>query len=72
MVYKRIKDLREDKDITQAYISKKLNISQRTYSYYERGEHSIPPELLSAIADFYNTSVDYLLNRTNITVPYPK
>lgn len=70
--YERIKNLREDNDLTQSYMGRILNISQRTYSYYETNNHSIPIEILSKLADFYGTSVDYLINRTNIKKPYPK
>ena len=68
----RIKDLREDHDLTQQQISKMLNISQVAYSYYELGKRSIPLELLSKLADFYCTSVDYLLYRTDKVTPYEK
>lgn len=68
----RIKDLREDHDLTQKEISNFLNISQVAYSYYELSKRSIPLELLCKLADFYNTSVDYLLYRTNISSPYTK
>ena len=68
----RIKDLREDADITQSEISKYLNISQVAYSYYELGKRNIPLELLCKLADYYNTSVDYLLYRTNQKKPYKK
>ena len=61
----RIKDLREDKDITQQELSKFLNISQVAYSYYELNKRNIPLELLSKLANFYNTSVDYLIYRTD-------
>lgn len=71
MRYVRIRNLREDKDLTQEDIAKYLSISQRTYSRYENGERSIPTETLSAIADFHKTSVDYLINRTNNKAPYP-
>ena len=66
----RIKNLREDNDYTQKQISKFLNISQVAYSYYELNKRNIPLELLCKLADFYNTSVDYLLYRTNIRTPY--
>ena len=72
MKYERIRNLREDLDLTQTYMGKILNVSQRTYSSYENGERSIPLELLSALADFHNTSVDYLINRTDVKKPYPK
>ena len=68
----RIKSLREDNDLTQNELSKYLNISQVAYSYYELGRRNIPLELLSKLADYYNTSIDYLLYRTNIEKPYPK
>lgn len=68
----RLRNLREDNDLTQKELSKILNISQVAYSYYELNKRSIPLELLSKIADFYNTSVDYLLFRTDIQKPYPK
>lgn len=68
----RIKNLREDHDLTQSQISKFLNISQVAYSYYELNKRSIPLELLSKLADFYNTSTDYLLYRTEQITPYPK
>lgn len=68
----RIKNLREDNDFTQKQLSQLLNISQVAYSYYELNKRSIPLELLCKLADFYNTSVDYLLYRTDEMTPYPK
>ncbi len=68
----RIKSLREDHDLTQKEISKILNISQVAYSYYEINKRNIPLELLSKLADYYNTSVDYLLYRTDTSKPYPQ
>ena len=67
-----IKNLREDHDLTQKQLSSVLNISQVAYSYYEINKRSIPLELLSKLADFYNTSIDYLLYRTDNPTPYPK
>lgn len=64
-MYKRIRDLREDKDITQTQIAKVLNCSQRVYSNYERGDLDIPTEILIKLADFHNVSVDYILGRTD-------
>lgn len=61
----RIKDLVENRDLTQADINKMLNISQVAYSYYEFNNHSVPLGILCKLADFYNVSVDYLLYRTN-------
>ena len=68
----RIKNLREDNDLTQKELSKVLNVSQVAYSYYEVNKRTIPLELLCKLADFYNTSVDYLLYRTDIIKPYAK
>lgn len=64
-MYIRIRNLREDADMTQVEISKILNCSQRVYSNYERGELDIPTEILIGLADFHNVSVDYILNRTD-------
>lgn len=65
IMYKRIRDLREDKDMTQTQMAEILNCSQRVYSNYERGDIDIPTEILKKLADFHNVSVDYLLDRTN-------
>ena len=65
-----IKDLREDHDLTQTDVSKLLNISQVAYSYYELNRRNIPIEVLIKLADFYHTSIDYLLYRTEIKQPY--
>jgi len=62
--YRRIRDLREDKDLTQAQVGRAINVPQRTYAYYESGQRMIPPQVLCALADFYQVSVDYLLERT--------
>lgn len=72
MKLERIRNLREDHDLSQKDISQKFNISQRAYSHYEIGSRVIPLSLLIELADFYGTSVDYLLNRTSIKEPYPK
>lgn len=71
MKYPRIRNLREDADLTQTDIAKHLFISQKTYSRYETGEHAIPIEVLSSLATFHNTSVDYLIGRTDQFKPYP-
>ncbi|CAM4372235.1 helix-turn-helix transcriptional regulator [Paenibacillus phoenicis] len=71
-MYPRIRSLREDKDLTQSQIAAYLNCSQRIYSNYERGEVDIPTAILIKLADFHQTSTDYLLNRTNIKQAYPK
>ena len=63
--YKRIRDLREDADLTQREVGKAINVPQRTYAYYESGERMIPPQVLCALADFYKVSVDYILGRTD-------
>ncbi len=63
--YPRIRDLREDKDITQAKMGEILSCSQRVYSNYERGDIDIPTVTLIKIADFHKVSVDYLLERTD-------
>lgn len=65
MVFGRIRDLREDQDLTQQYLADYLMINRRTYSYYELGERVIPPEILIQLSDFYDVSVDYLLGRTD-------
>lgn len=64
MLYQRIRELREDHDLTKVQMGKILSCSQRVYSNYERGELDIPTEILIKLADFYEVSVDYLLNRT--------
>ncbi len=61
----RIRDLREDNDLTQKEISKILMCDQSLYSKYERGEREIPLNLLIKLADYYKTSLDYLVRRTN-------
>lgn len=64
-MYKRIRDLREDKDLTQTQVAKVLGMSQTGYSKYETGENDLPSSILIKLADFYNVSVDYILNRTS-------
>jgi len=68
----RIKMLREDHDLTQGQLSKFLHVTQVAYSYYELNKRNIPLELLSKLADYYGTSVDYLMYRTDVFEPYPK
>lgn len=68
----RLKDLREDSDLTQATLAKYLRIKQNTYSQYENGHRQIPLDALVSLADFYNTSTDYILGLTNERKPYPK
>lgn len=71
-MYKRIRDLREDKDLSQSEIAKVLNMSQTGYSKYEVGTNDIPTKILIKLAKFYNTSVDYLLGITNEIKPYKR
>ncbi len=70
MEYPRIRALREDKDLRQQDIADYLNCSQMCYSRYERGTHGIPTEILIKLADFHDTSIDYLVGRTNNPTPY--
>ena len=63
--YRRIRDLREDADLTQTKIAQVLHCSQRVYSNYERGDIDIPTDILIKLADFHNVSVDYILGRTD-------
>lgn len=70
MKYKRIRDLREDKDLTQQEIADMLFINRRTYAAYENGVNSMTPETLIKIDKIHNVSVDYLLNLTDNPKPY--
>lgn len=70
-MYGRIRNLREDKDLTQKQLGEAVGVSQRTYAYYESGQRMLPPQILCALADYYGVSVDYLLERTNVKEPYP-
>lgn len=72
MIYPRIRNLREDSDIKQKQFAKILHVAQQTYSNYECGTREIPIELLIRIAEFHNTSVDYLLGLTDVKEPYPR
>ena len=63
--YQRIRDLREDRDLTQAQVGVAIGVPKRTYAYYESGQRMVPPHVLCALADFYDVSVDYLLGRSN-------
>ncbi len=64
-LYQRIRDLREDHDLTQTEMGKILFCSQRVYSNYERGELDIPTDILIKLADYYDVSIDYILERTS-------
>lgn len=65
MKFQRIRDLREDADLTQSEMGKAINLPQRTYAYYESGERTIPPEVLIALARFHKTTTDYILGLTD-------
>lgn len=71
MHFQRLRDLREDSDLRQQDIAELLQITQTVYSRYERGFQTIPVLHLLKLADFYHTSTDYILGRTNERKPYP-
>ena len=64
-MYKRIRDLREDSDLTQKQVSSALNCSQQVYSNYELGQRDIPTDILIKLSRFYDVSVDYILDLSN-------
>ena len=64
-IFRCIRDLREDADLTQRAVGEAINVPQRTYAYYESGQRMIPPRVLIALADFYRVRIDYLLERTD-------
>ena len=68
----RLRDLREDRDLVQKEVAAVLGIDQRVYSNYEIGKREIPTRFLTVLADFYGTSTDYILGRTNNPKPYMK
>ena len=70
--YERIRNLREDADLTQAQMGEKINVPQRTYAYYASGERMVPPQVLAALAQYHHVSVDYLLGLTDEKTPYPR
>ena len=72
MVYQRIRDLREDHDLRQKELAFYLKCTQVCYSNYETGKRDIPTDVLKALADFYQVSVDYLLDLTDEAIPYPR
>lgn len=72
MYLKRLRDLREDKDKYQVDIAKYLKITRQQYSLYETGKRDIPIDLLIMLADYYNTSIDYIVERTDEKKTYPK
>ena len=65
MKFQRIRDLREDADLTQSEMGKAINLPQRTYAYYESGERTVPPEVLIALAKYHKTTTDYILGLTD-------
>lgn len=67
--YKRIRDLREDNDMTQQQVAEYLKMKQPQYSRYEKGYRDIPSDILIALADLYNTTTDYILERTDNSNP---
>lgn len=69
-MYRRLRDLREDRDLSQRQVAKILGMSQTGYSKYETGENDIPTQVLIRLAHFYGTSVDYLLSLTDQPKPY--
>ncbi len=71
-MYHRIRDLREDKDLSQTKLAGILGMSQTGYSKYETGENDIPTSILIELAGFHNTSVDYILELTDEKAPYPR
>ncbi len=71
IMYLRIRDLREDSDLTQQEVAEYLLCDQSLYSKYERGERALPMELAVKLAQYYKVSVDYLVGLTNVKSPYP-
>lgn len=71
-MYIRIRNLREDKDLTQKQVGEMLNMSQTGYNQYEIGKNDIPTRVLIKLAEIYDISVDYLLGITDEEKPYPK
>ncbi|MBQ8648439.1 MAG: helix-turn-helix transcriptional regulator [Clostridia bacterium] len=69
-MFQRIRSLREDKDLTQKQLADYLQIHQTTYSDYELGHLNVPADVLIKLSDFYKTSVDYILNKTDNPEPY--
>ncbi len=71
-MYRRIRDLREDRDLLQKDLAGYLQCSQVCYSNYEMGKRDIPTDVLIKLARFFGTSVDYLLGLTDVDIPYPR
>lgn len=72
MYYRRLRDLREDHDLKQKEVAQLLDIDQRVYSNYETVKQTLPVRYLLQLADYYGTSTDYILGRTDNPVPYEK
>ena len=68
----RLRDFREDRDISQQKMAELLNVAQTTYSDYERGKINIPLDTLKKLALYFDTSIDYLLELTDEVKPYPR
>lgn len=68
----RLKEIREDNDLLQKDIAKKIGITERNYSYFETGKTILTADILKKLADYYDTSIDYLLYQTDTRKPYPK
>lgn len=68
--FPRLRDLREDRDLSQEQIAAFLGMKQPQYSRYERGTRDLPTDVLIRLAKFYNTSTDYILGLTNDSLPY--
>lgn len=72
MKFERIKKLRKDKNLTQKTVAEYLGISQSAYSHYENGERRVPTYVLIDLAEYYNTSIDYIMSLSDVNKPYPK
>ncbi len=72
MTIERLKDIREDRNLTQKDIAKILDVPQQNYSRYELGIVKMPVDKYEVLADFYNVSIDYLIGRTDVSKPYSK
>lgn len=72
MYFKRLRDIREDKELSQTEIAKILNMKQQQYARYEKGINEIPFSYVIELAKFYNVSIDYLAGLTNETKPYKR
>ena len=72
MMYPRLRDLREDKDLTQKQVGAIVGMSQTGYSQYELGKNDIPTHVLITLSEYYNVSIDYILGLTDERKPYPR